>query len=97
MVGVLEADQRHCALLSLFRLIVGDRADHLGGEAVTAGNLPGDLRLVHRLRGIEPTEENEEIAQRENDQNQEKQTPADQDSGVELGGSWAHGGWGKDA
>ena len=81
-------------LLGPLRLIVGDRADHFGGEAVAAGDFPGDLRLVHRLRGIQPPEEDEQISESQDDQDEKKQTAADDDAGVELRGSDIHEKWG---
>jgi hypothetical protein len=44
------------------------------------------------MRGFESPEENEQVRQRQQDEYQEEQAPADDDAGVELGLRFAHAG-----
>jgi hypothetical protein len=90
VVGVPEAGEGHRGLVVLFRLIVGHRPHHFGDQAIAPGNLAGDLGLVHSLRRIDPAEEREEIAKRQNDQHQEKQAAPDDDAGVDGSGVGTH-------
>jgi hypothetical protein len=90
MIGILESDEGNRAILGFLRLIVCDWADHLGGESIPTGYFPGNLRLIHRLRRIQPTKQNEKISQSEDDQNEEKQTAPNDNTGVQLGRIDAH-------
>ena len=91
MVGVLKPLQRNIAALGCFGLIVGDGPDHLGGKAVAASNLTGDLRLVHCLRRVEAAKQGEEVAQREDDQDDEEKAVADECAGSEISEFGRHG------
>ena len=93
MVGVLEISERdRRALLGFFCLLIGDGSDEFGGEAVTTSDLPGDLRLIHRLRSVKASEKDEQISKCECYEDSEEQAPADQDTGVELGSFFIHAG-----
>ena len=93
MVGVLESRERERRPPLFFhRLNICDRPYDFRGQAVAAGHLTGDHSLFHGMRGFESPEENEQVRQRQQDEYQEEQAPADDDAGVELGLRFAHAG-----